>query len=203
MASNIIGLDPGAKFGWALLDGDGAHIDSGTWLLKGTLGQRLTMLDHCLSLLVTDGALLAYEKVRRHLGADAAHAYGAYEGIIHLVAQRRGLDLVAVPVQVAKKTATGKGNAKKPAMTTLTSCFGMRPGGSWEGPNDKSKEGCWNQKGGMVSHDRTIRRASKKDSRRWRASDCAPRRAVWGQLQVREVRTPSKAIEHERKKRQA
>jgi Holliday junction resolvasome RuvABC endonuclease subunit len=56
---------------------------------------------------------VAYEQVRRHLGTDAAHAYGAYMGIFALQCHQSGVPFVGYGVAHIKKLWTGKGNANK------------------------------------------------------------------------------------------
>lgn len=60
--------------------------------------------------------LIAYEEVRRHLGTDAAHIYGALTGEIQKQGEVRKIPYYAVPVGTIKKFATGKGNADKATM---------------------------------------------------------------------------------------
>lgn len=60
--------------------------------------------------------LIAYEEVRRHMGTDAAHIYGALTGEIQKQGEVRGIPYYAIPVGTIKKFATGKGNADKEAM---------------------------------------------------------------------------------------
>lgn len=68
------------------------------------------------SLLAEGISAVGYEKVRRHRGVDAAHAYGAYEAIIWKVCYNAQVDeklIVQVTVQDIKRAATGKGKADK------------------------------------------------------------------------------------------
>jgi Holliday junction resolvasome RuvABC endonuclease subunit len=56
------------------------------------------------------------EEVRRHLGTDAAHVYGAIVGAIQEECEVRVVPYQGIPVGTIKKQATGKGSANKEAM---------------------------------------------------------------------------------------
>lgn len=118
--TRILGLDLGNAFGWAVIDGRGARIDSGVFRLDRrapeSFGQRLHVLANELMRLTDRDTLIAYEDVKRHDGTVAAHAYGAYWGMVALVAWRCGVTLIPVDVADVKRSATGKGNAKKEAV---------------------------------------------------------------------------------------
>lgn len=61
------------------------------------------------------------EEVRRHLGVDAAHAYGGALAVVTEWCEARHIPYEGVPVATIKKHATGKGNAKKPEMMAAAS----------------------------------------------------------------------------------
>ena len=64
-----------------------------------------------------DGAdAVYYEEVHAHAGTDAAHAYGGFRAILMEWAERNKISYGSFGVGTIKKRATGKGNAKKPAM---------------------------------------------------------------------------------------
>jgi Holliday junction resolvasome RuvABC endonuclease subunit len=54
-----------------------------------------------------------FEEVRRHLGVDAAHAYGGFLATLTGWCEREGIAYQGVPVGTIKRHATGKGNASK------------------------------------------------------------------------------------------
>ena len=54
-----------------------------------------------------------FEEVRRHLGVDAAHAYGGFLATLTGWCEREGIAYQGVPVGTIKRHATGKGNATK------------------------------------------------------------------------------------------
>lgn len=68
-----------------------------------------------------------YEEVRRHLGVDAAHAYGGF--LAHLTAwcEHHHVAYEGVPVGTIKRHATGKGNANKAAMILAVKNLGYDP----------------------------------------------------------------------------
>jgi Holliday junction resolvasome RuvABC endonuclease subunit len=65
--------------------------------------------------------------VRRHVGVDAAHAYGGF--LAHLTAwcEHHQIPYQGVPVGTIKKHATGKGNADKAAMMAAVRAKGFLP----------------------------------------------------------------------------
>jgi Holliday junction resolvasome RuvABC endonuclease subunit len=68
-----------------------------------------------------------FEEVRRHVGVDAAHAYGGF--LAHLTAwcEHHQIPYQGVPVGTIKKHATGKGNAVKAAMMAAVRAKGFLP----------------------------------------------------------------------------
>lgn len=117
-----IGIDPGTRCGWAVLDSDGARLASGTWDCSVRRGEgagfRYVRFERCFRELLATYPLatLAYEEVRRHMGVDAAHVYGAIRGHLQRVCEESGVAYCPIPVGTVKKLATGKGNADKDAM---------------------------------------------------------------------------------------
>lgn len=115
----ILALDLGTKCGWACSNGE-----SGVWNLKPksteSIGQRYVKFEQHLSIygaLYDCGAdLIVYEEVHAHSAVDAAHVYGALQGILQLFCINNGIEYRGVGVGSIKKHATGKGNADKEAM---------------------------------------------------------------------------------------
>lgn len=72
-------------------------------------------------------AQVYFEEVRRHLGVDAAHAYGGF--LAHLTAwcESQAIPYQGVPVGTIKKHATGKGNASKADMIQAAQALGHQP----------------------------------------------------------------------------
>ena len=130
---SILALDLGAKMGFAM--SKGKVVSSGTvnhnpyipkslrlsagpeagnkyalfqrWLSAQLAGNKYALFQGQLP------AVIYYEKVMNHAAPLAAHAYGAYEGILLAKACMTNTKVVAVPVGTIKKHATGKGNASK------------------------------------------------------------------------------------------
>lgn len=119
--SRVLGIDPGTACGWALLD-NSARVASGTWDLSvrrnESEGMRFVRLERQLNEVLDSGIdLVAFEDVKRHLGTIAAHVYGGIVGMLKATCIKRGVAYQGILVQDVKKRATGKGNAKKDAMT--------------------------------------------------------------------------------------
>lgn len=108
----VLGIDPGTRAGWALLD-NGERIASGTWdLSKGALPRFVALrqaLQDTLELGRPD--LVAFESVLSHgkAGVLAGHVYGGIIAVIELVCYDHRLQTVGVNVSTVKRQATGKG----------------------------------------------------------------------------------------------
>lgn len=117
----ILGIDPGTKCGWAVLQ-NGKRIASGVFDLKPNRheggGMRFVRLErYLLEVLNTyDVHALGYELVRRHLGTDASHIYGGIQASLTRLCEERGLPYRGVPVGTVKRSFCGKGNANKTQM---------------------------------------------------------------------------------------
>ncbi len=123
----VIGIDPGTQCGWAVRQPDGTML-SGVWDLRGRRfdggGMKFLRARQFFAELIDATATdfnaipvkVCIEEVRRHLGVDAAHCYGGIVAVIQAVCEERKVPYEGVPVAAAKQTATGKGNADKPAM---------------------------------------------------------------------------------------
>ena len=120
----VLALDLGTRTGWALRTRTEV-LGSGTWVLQSDrqrrfegAGMKWLRLRGLLEE-VGEGAhvgRVAIEEVRRHMGVDAAHAYGGALAVVTAWCEARGTPYEAFPVATIKKHATGKGNAKKEAM---------------------------------------------------------------------------------------
>jgi Holliday junction resolvasome RuvABC endonuclease subunit len=129
----ILSLDLGTKTGWAL-QGGGGLISSGTVNFKNDRwqggGMRFLKFTRFLDELRSNAGPIAqvyFEEVRRHLGVDAAHAYGGF--LAHLTAwcEQKNIPYQGVPVGTIKKHATGKGNANKAMMIASVKQRGHQP----------------------------------------------------------------------------
>lgn len=134
MVDRILALDLGTTTGWALsLDGCGpGAIASGSVSFHGSRfdggGMRFLRFKRWLIEMKGDGlASIYFEEVRRHLGVDAAHAYGGYLGILTAWCEAHEIPYEGVPVATIKRHATGKGNADKTAMVNAARARGFSP----------------------------------------------------------------------------
>ncbi len=59
-----------------------------------------------------------FEEVRRHLGVDAAHAYGGFLATLTSWCEHQKIPYQGVPVGTIKRPVTGKGNAGKSEMVS-------------------------------------------------------------------------------------
>ena len=133
MNTTILALDLGATTGWALACRDGS-ITSGSQSFKPQRfeggGMRflrfkrwLTDIKQC-----NDGIdQVVFEEVRRHVGVDAAHAYGGFLGQLTAWCEHHQIPYQGIPVGTIKKHATGKGNASKDEMVASVRARGHGP----------------------------------------------------------------------------
>ena len=129
----ILALDLGTQTGWALTSRDGS-ITSGSQSFKPQRfeggGMRflrfkrwLTDIKQC-----NDGIdQVVFEEVRRHVGVDAAHAYGGFMGQLTAWCEHHQIPYQGIPVGTIKKHATGKGNASKDEMVAAVRARGHSP----------------------------------------------------------------------------
>jgi crossover junction endodeoxyribonuclease RuvC len=119
----ILAIDPGSRTGWCVRY-DGHRMDAGTWDLTAKRfeggGMRYVRLRSYLTEILDRASpdVVVVEEVHRHMGADAAHLYGAIVGLVWEECERREpkVPYSSVHWTKVKQTATGKGNAKKDAM---------------------------------------------------------------------------------------
>lgn len=129
----LLCLDLGTSTGWALQNEYGSIV-SGTAHFKPRRfeggGMRYLRFKHWLTETKNvTGAVSAvyFEEVRRHIGVDAAHAYGGF--LAHLTAwcEHHGIPYEGVPVGTIKQFITGKGNADKKTVITAVTARGHAP----------------------------------------------------------------------------
>lgn len=116
---SILALDLGTTTGWAIYSTDGT-ITSGTETFKpGRFeggGMRFLRFKRWLYELSASESMLTavyFEEVRRHVGVDAAHAYGGFMAHLTAWCEHHNIPYQGVPVGTIKKHATGKGNSGK------------------------------------------------------------------------------------------
>ena len=128
MSGATLALDLGSTTGFALrLDG---RLQSGAKDFKpgrheGAGMQFVRFRGWLAELHANSGGLKAiyYEEVRRHLGTDASHVYGAFWGTLTAFCQeqKQRIPFRGIPVGTIKKFASGKGNASKEDMVAAVS----------------------------------------------------------------------------------
>lgn len=68
-----------------------------------------------------------FEEVRRHIGVDAAHAYGGFMSHLTSWCETNDIPYLGVPVATIKKAVTGKGNANKAEVINAVRKLGYSP----------------------------------------------------------------------------
>lgn len=113
---SLLALDLGTTTGFACSPSRGVIV-SGTWAFKpasrfAKLRDNLTNAHAAYKF-----TRICYEHVRRHLGTQAAHVYGGFEGALITWCGDNNLPAPeGVAVGAIKKFWTGKGNASKEEM---------------------------------------------------------------------------------------
>ena len=130
---NVLALDLGTCTGWALRTQDGGTA-SGTESFKPVRfeggGMRYLRFKRWLTEIkaTTDGlGGIYFEEVRRHMGVDAAHAYGGFLATLTAWCEHHAIPYSGVPVGTIKRHATGKGNASKVEMMIAMRSLGHIP----------------------------------------------------------------------------
>ena len=133
MNQTLLALDLGTTTGWALLARDGS-ITSGSASFKPQRfeggGMRFLRFKRWLTEIKqsADGIDAVYfEEVRRHLGVDAAHAYGGFMAHLTAWCEHHQIPYQGIPVGTIKKHATGRGNASKDEMLAAARKLGHSP----------------------------------------------------------------------------
>lgn len=131
--SVIFCLDLGTSTGWALSNQNGKPL-SGTAHFKPRRfeggGMRYLRFENWLNeTLKITGKIDAvyFEEVRRHLGVDAAHAYGGFLSQLTSWCEQNEIPYQGVPVGTIKKHITGKGNANKQTVIDAVRSKGFSP----------------------------------------------------------------------------
>lgn len=128
----IVALDLGTHTGYACRQRDGRVIhgtESFSPRKSWSQGQRALRFQSWLAELLAaqQPHQITYEVVHRHIGTDAAHLYGLFEGLVWMAADRRNIRVDSVGVGSIKKTWTGWGDAAKEGMIAEARRRGYRP----------------------------------------------------------------------------
>jgi Holliday junction resolvasome RuvABC endonuclease subunit len=133
-AAAILALDLGTTTGWALRNLRG-RILSGTADFKPHRfeggGMRYLRFERWLDetlRLAGDIEAVYFEEVRRHIGVDAAHAYGGFLAGLTAWCEEHAIAYQGVPVGTIKRFIAGKGNADKAAVIAAVRERGFSPG---------------------------------------------------------------------------
>ncbi|MFP6730238.1 MAG: hypothetical protein VCD50_08745 [Alphaproteobacteria bacterium] len=132
MTAAILALDLGTATGWAARIDDriaAGTIDFRSGRFEGG-GMRYLRFRRWLTELKSslDGIdVIAFEEVRRHLGVNAAHAYGGFMATLTAWAEHHAIPYQGVPVGTIKRFITGKGNANKQAVIEAIQARGFKP----------------------------------------------------------------------------
>lgn len=125
---NILALDLGTKCGYAILrNGD---VESGTKKLpKKTFGSRFSEFRRWLIEIINEKQIdvVCFERVRRHIGTEAAHVFGGFMYVVAAVCDELNVQCEGVSVGTIKKFMTGKGNAGKDEMIAAAQRQGFDP----------------------------------------------------------------------------
>jgi Holliday junction resolvasome RuvABC endonuclease subunit len=117
----IVAIDPGTTTGWAV-GARGQPDRVGLWKLprpkRERRGPRFRVFRELLAELIGEAPtdLVAYERVMRHEGTDAAHLYGGLVAVLMELCEVSGVSYAGYLPHHLKQHATGHGNAHKPAM---------------------------------------------------------------------------------------
>jgi len=129
----LLSLDLGTATGWALSNKHG-RIMSGTAHFRPRRfeggGMRYLRFERWLNeTRDVSGEINAvyFEEVRRHLGVDAAHAYGGFLASLTAWCEEHSIPYEGIPVGTIKKFITGKGNAGKQAVIGAVKALGHLP----------------------------------------------------------------------------
>ena len=132
----ILALDLGTNTGWALFQQENSNtrhqVFSGTINFKNDRfqggGMRFLRFKNWLNEVGQhDITSVYFEEVRRHLGVDAAHAYGGFLATLTAWCEEWKFPYQGVPVSHIKRHVTGKGNASKQDVINAVRAMGYHP----------------------------------------------------------------------------
>lgn len=128
-----LALDLGTKTGYAILRADGKIVSGAESFharnREGPGGRWVRFRAWLVGVKTNnpDIGRIVYEDVKRHVGTDAAHCYGALRAIVEMFGEHHRIEYSGIGVGTIKKGFTGKGNAKKPEMMARCRELGFHP----------------------------------------------------------------------------
>lgn len=127
----IMAFDLGTQLGWAAGNA-GERCEHGSYNLRPAGhddAERNKRFWAWINLQIREFEpdLVVFEDVKNHSGVIAAHVYGFLKNTLILVCSGRGVNYRGYGVGDIKKSATGKGNAKKEAMIEAARAQGYKP----------------------------------------------------------------------------
>lgn len=131
--TKILALDLGTKTGWAIKLDDNTIISSTENFKSDRFeggGMRFLRFRNWLDEMdkFSKGINQIYfEEVRRHIGVDAAHAYGGFLAHLSSWCEDRKIAYLGIPVGTIKKHITGKGNSSKAQIISKITEKGFNP----------------------------------------------------------------------------
>lgn len=135
---STLALDLGTRLGWAVSfgkDGEGkpdvlhGTVEFKTGRFEGG-GMRWLRFRKWLDTMHDQhGPIEAvyFEEVRGHKGVDAAHLYGGFVSNLTAWCEKRQVPYQGIHTGTIKRSATGKGNAGKPAVIAAMKAKGYSP----------------------------------------------------------------------------
>lgn len=129
----ILALDLGTQGGWAVRK-DSGRVESGSESFAcrkhEPVGMRWARFRAFLvdtKAANPDLAMVIFEDVKRHLGTESAHCFGAFRALTELFTAHHNLELRAIGVGTWKKHFTGNGAAKKEQIIDVCKSLGYQP----------------------------------------------------------------------------
>ena len=128
---SVLALDLGTTTGWACRSN--GVIVSGTISFKPGRydggGMRFLRFSKWLDELhdLQQFDVVYFEEVRRHLGVDAAHAYGGFLATLGAWCETHSIPYQGISIGTWKKALTGKGNAGKDEVKAAVMALGHSP----------------------------------------------------------------------------
>lgn len=128
-----LALDLGTRMGYALRRNDGL-VESGSlsFALKSKDGRgvrwvkfRRWLVD--IKQTAPDLKLIIFEDVKRHIGTEASHCFGAFRALVELFGEHHAIEYRGIGVGTWKKRFTGNGAAKKDDVIAVCRQLGFKP----------------------------------------------------------------------------